>query len=54
MLSEKTYFLKRDTMRITGGKMIMLDMMPTLISCKTKYSEIKTFSENFFFPARRS
>lgn len=21
-------------MRITGGKMIMLDMMPTLISCK--------------------
>ena len=54
MLSEKNYFLKRDTMRITGGKMIMLDMMPTLISCKTKYSEIKTFSENFFFPARRS
>ena len=27
-----TNFLKRETMRITGGKMIMLDMMPTLIS----------------------
>ena len=33
-----TYFLKRETMRITGGKMIMLDMMPTLISCKRECS----------------
>ena len=32
-----THFLKRDTMRMTGGKMIMLDMMPTLISCKKEY-----------------
>ena len=42
-----THFLKRDTMRITGGKMIMLDMMPTLISCKTEYLHPETFQKTF-------
>ena len=32
LMLKMTHFLKRETMRITGGKMIMLDMMPTLIS----------------------
>ena len=48
-----THFLKRDTMRMTGGKMIMLDMMPTLISCK-KYLHPEPVSEEKFSPARRN